>query len=77
MLLVMEETTHTGREQQGHNINASGSYEHPHLLQLLVRNEITQTPALLSGTISNHSTGTDKVKVFPGKAIPLVSTAPI
>lgn len=54
----------------------SGIYEHPHLLLPRARNETSQTPVLLSGTISNHSTRTDKVKVFLGKAAPWASTAP-
>lgn len=72
---VTEETTITGREQRGPSINANGNYEHPHLLLPVVGDEITQTPALLSGTISNPSAGTDKAKVFPGRAVPLASTA--
>lgn len=56
-------------------MNANGSYEHPQLLLPLAGNEITQTPALLSGAIGNPSTGADKVKVFPGRAVPLASTA--
>ena len=48
VLLLMVETTCTGRERQGHCTDGSGSCERPHLLWPLVRNETTQTPMPLS-----------------------------